>query len=139
MQHLNKLSPAPWRVRPLEHDDWGLVRDANGVPVSTTCMSSHYGLNDCGKPEGPEPIGTNAHFIALARNAHDVMIRRGLYVVPMSRHKIGLYWRVRTINGYDMPLEFDMHTEHRGEFKCPYEALVVADQWLADHEEKEQS
>ena len=70
----------PWSVRPLEHDDWGLVRGGPGLPpVATAAMSWWFKAEDRGRAEGPSPIPENAAIIAESRVAlhHLLAIARG--------------------------------------------------------------
>lgn len=140
MSDLSQLSPAPWSVRSEEFDDWGLVRAGDGAPVLTTSCAYRIPDEYRTMPYGPERIAgppevaANAAFVALARNAFDVMMRRGWYAVPFNRAKAGVWWVVRTRGGYDIPLSFAVKNKHRGEFADPFTALVVADEWMKQQE-----
>ena len=72
-------------------------------------------------------------FIALARNAFDVMQRRGWWVVSAGDHPY--HWRVRTKEGHDMPFDF-VALDHGGYFSDPFEALVEADKWYRENKDK---
>ncbi len=66
----------------------------------------------------------------------------GLYVVPTytfisSRIASVPRWRVRTRDGYDMPLAFIVSNGRRGEFDTPSEAILAAHAWFHEHREDE--
>ncbi len=113
MIDLSKLTPAPWSVP----DGCGYVTDTEGNPCA-----------DCGGAD-------DAEFIALARNAFDVMMRRG--------------WSVRTwipgsLDG-KAPRRFGVIDEdgewlHKTDYWItsrhdPFTALVEADRWYREHVE----
>jgi hypothetical protein len=68
---IGKRTPGPWRHRPNEHDDWGLVRAADGMPVVTAHVAARVPDDysppwvNGGFPEPPE-ITANAKLIAAA-------------------------------------------------------------------------
>lgn len=79
----NKATPGPWRLHPLEHDDWGCVRDAAGKPVANVMMyaqveggfagmdafraTNHYGTP--AYKRGPEQVARNGEYVAAANPA----------------------------------------------------------------------
>jgi hypothetical protein len=131
----SKLSPAPWHARPNENDDWGCLRDANGDYIANMAASGLYMEFADKTPWGPErmagppTVAANLGLTALGRNAWDAMQRRGIAPVPLYRGK-EMWWCVRLLNGSDMPLRFSVENDHRGWFRCPFEAVCVADEWL---------
>lgn len=75
-------------------------------------------------------------FAALARHAHDVQQRRGLYAVPLvSSDGAILGWTPRLANGFDLPLQFSV-VDSRLCFPTSMEAIVAADEWLTEQEAK---
>ena len=64
MERCEKATKGPWLVRPLEHDDWGIVRGADGKAVCDCAPPGRWERSDCGKPEGPSPIPENTDFVA---------------------------------------------------------------------------
>ena len=113
MLDLSKLTPAPWVAwhKPTEtmaDEDFHLVA---GLPILPRDHSFSF-------------LEMDAEFIALARNAFDVMMRRGWAAVEVGGH-----WQVRDRNGWDLPLSFYV-TEHKGRFPDPFTALVEADAWF---------
>lgn len=121
---LTKLTPAPWEV----HD---------GGPNHSICAVT--GENTCGplfeRWDGSEDT-TDAEFACLARNAFDVMMRRG-WSVQAESDGPSLRWWVSGENlfgrgGFDPndwhPSAFDKYlTETR--WPDPFTALVEADAW----------
>lgn len=67
-----KATPGPWKVRPLEYDDWGWVRAADGQLVASTYFEGRkpddfHNVTRYDSPEwqvGPVQIAANAAFIA---------------------------------------------------------------------------
>ncbi len=99
---LSKLTPAPWR---LQCAGSGLVIDAEDLPAA-----------DCGGD-------VDAQFIALARNAFDVMMRRS--------------WGVRVTTGVSHQAVFHVHDDGRDIgptcYTCPFTALVETDKWANEN------
>jgi hypothetical protein len=111
---LEKLSPAPWGV-------------ADDGPDHCVC---HFASEDTSWPlferwDG-KPDRTDADFIALARNAFDVMMRRGWFVVPRYINRPGTLWWVKTGMATDCEIDWM-------EFPDPFTALVEADAWYKEH------
>jgi hypothetical protein len=69
--------------------------------------------------------GDNDEFIVLARNAFDVMMRRGWFVVPNYMTRPGTAWRVKTA----WP---NCEVEWK-EWPDPFTALVEADKWFREN------
>ena len=42
---MSELAPTPWAYRPLEHDDWGTIRAADGAIVARS-REGKFGLVD---------------------------------------------------------------------------------------------
>lgn len=111
---LSKLSPAPWRTNHWTEDDFHRLR--------------HSQLG-----------GTDLEFIALARNAFDVMMRRGWWPIPRLN---GGGWYLSVMSGtMTGPFCQDNRPE---EFKAllrdaywpdPFTALVEADRWYTENVE----
>lgn len=116
MLDLSKLTPAPWTTEPghNEKDErWGYCHETGPFVIT-----------------GREP-DTDDHFVCLARQAFDVMIRRGWTAVKNPYTK--KWFAAETAFS-------DCSFEHiRGDilsFDTPYEALVEADKWYSEHVEK---
>lgn len=128
---LTKLSAAPWTWHwPERFDDYegpmASLFDGSGEIVCNFGDSTLYYPT-----QGSEPSPTDAEFIALARNAFDVMMRRG--------------WEVHHIRVGQWGVPYVMH---EGEFRAwlkldpkalaadPFTALVEADRWYRENIEK---
>lgn len=106
---LTKLSPAPWEAIVVDSEDGSYdIEDPRHVEVG----------NVNGK--------TDAEFIALARNAFDVQVRRGWFAVPKYFNRPGTFWIVRT-SIPNCAIEWK-------EWPDPFTALVEADRWATDQE-----
>lgn len=76
-----KHTPGPWTVRPDEHDDWGLVRAADGYPVATAGVSARcqpWGQQHARVPrevwaQGPDDVAANARLIAAAPDLAEIL------------------------------------------------------------------
>ena len=101
-----------------------------------TCVNPHMsgGCRRCASYGSKEQRGAACRRIAAKIDAWEVMQRRGWYVVPLGRHKIGVFWIVRCADGCDLPLAFRMQHSTQGEFSDPYTALVEADEWMKERE-----
>ncbi len=76
-------------------------------------------------------VWENQPFIALARNAYDVMMRRGWYPVPVESE----LWNVCTQGlAGKLPEEF-WEAWRKLRFADPFTALVEADAWYREHVE----
>jgi hypothetical protein len=64
----------PWAHRPLEYDDWGMIRDTHSSPVCDACCGAQY--TDLEADEArrtktvPPKVQAIADHIILACNAH---------------------------------------------------------------------
>ena len=104
---LSKLSPAPWAS---VAQGWAFKEGRTGVYLichGRSCLAT------CSSSE------SDADFIALARNAFDVMMRRGWSVYRDEWS----HWRI-TYDGADTQSYAD-----------PFTALVEADRWHKEHVE----
>ena len=106
---LSKLTPAPWEADGYHGEDgWDVgVEDSDGVSL--------------------RPLGTgfrkdDAEFIALARNAFDVMVRRG--------------WTATLIDTQCWRVDVGIRGQRSASFDDPFTALVDADEWYREHVEK---
>ncbi len=118
MIDLSKLTPAPWTVG--EHEV--------------------YGFRDCGGPYKVQVslIETDREFTALARNAFDVMMRRG-----WSTSQLELDFRKPFPDRHGWCVLDDwgeIPRIRRGEepvitWPDPFTALVEADKWYKEHVE----
>jgi hypothetical protein len=124
---LEKLTPAPWRA--------GLAPDSeprdrgvywSGPTRVALCGSSVAFL-------GSEDAEANSAFIALARNAFDVVMRRGWYANKLSR------------GGWKVPSDFGQFGSKfwrwlkDNTFTDPFSALVEADRWYRENCESKPS
>jgi hypothetical protein len=116
MIDLSKLTPAPW-VAEIDNDN----RDAEVALV--------YGPYPKGDPclvvAGVFEDLTDGEFIALARNAFDVMMRRGWFP---KRADISRKWFV-------LRLSDSFQHAHRWCADDPFTALVEADEWYKENVE----
>lgn len=115
---LNNLSPAPWT--PSVESDRGYKGNQFGRFFMPTFAEAPFasGCNDADEKEAQAT--TDAEFIALARNAFDVMMRRGWGVECADVG--GPCFTVVDACGH-----FINETAHRD----PFTALVEADRWYA--------
>jgi hypothetical protein len=61
---MSKHTQGPWAYRPNEHDDWGMLRAADGMPVARSFVEAR---NDGTRGhDGPEEIKANGLLIAAA-------------------------------------------------------------------------
>ncbi len=108
---LTKLTPAPWEVEPFDPDFPSGAIYGPGAGRFAGVLGSD---GDC----------TDAVFIALARNAFDVLIRRGGWSLQC------VCWQGNA-RSYRV---LDEHDEPVGEqANNPFTALVDADCWFAAH------
>ncbi len=123
--NLEKLTPAPWDVTADTSSAMPAVVDAEGKPVAWV----------------PLEAADLRHFIALARNAFDVMMRRGWWAIevnvttedelpPFSKGH-GKIWRVSSFCG---PLPLKKFTKEQIA-PDPFTALVEADRWYKENVE----
>src|SRR4051812_18441778 len=68
-------TPTPWAYRPLKHDDWGWIRDADGSLAATArdgrVMSERF---DEFRAAKKDPYAANAELIVKAVNNHDALV-----------------------------------------------------------------
>lgn len=133
MVDVSKLSPMPWKSRPLPHDDWGTLRDANNCPVASFISAYHlhpwkeankdleYGSEAWEK--GPPTVAANMEFTALASAAFDVMARRG-WTVAAEWSDHGKF----IVNGWHV-VPARGQWDHHVTYPDPFTALVEADKW----------
>jgi hypothetical protein len=113
---LDELALAPWHVEDHADSDHfpGLVR----VYMKRSGDDPSPWVADVGLSR------SNAEFIALARNAFDVMMRRG-----WSPERMGDTWVVNDEDGR----MFNYQSEELMRWPDPYTALVEADAWYKEH------
>ena len=119
MVDLTKLTPAPWES----------ANCAIYGPFSPTGRD-RIGVVCEAVPKEESKARTNAAFIALARNAFDVMMRRGWW--PIKR---GDKWQVGGQDP-DEPSETWETTPIQTGWPDPFTALVEADAWYKANVEK---
>lgn len=132
-----KLPPAPFAVSPNVHDSWGWIRDAEGAPAGRTDCSWLLGdldefrrTHEYGSPEykrGPEAVANLAEFCAVARNAFDVMMRRGWGVV----HRQSGWFAAIPEECFQNEIAF-----RKMRWPDPFTALVESDKWWIENVEK---
>ncbi len=112
--NMNKLTPAPWILAPWTLKQADVIEGVEDEPCTVAkCWSSSFA-------PAPDIAKVNAEFIALARNAFDVMMRRGWGV-----EKLGDGWQIVT----------DEMRALRESFSDPFTALVEADKWHKENVE----
>jgi hypothetical protein len=110
---LTKLTPAPWFVSAPASDAFPAVVNGKGFPI---LLSEQDNLHDL-------------QAAALARNALDVMLRRGW----AAKKKANDNWVV------DIPLRMPFDGGSMEQIAGdPFTALVEADRWYAEHVEGKQ-
>lgn len=121
--NLEKLSAAPWRASGC--DKHSEIRN----PVLSCFMVRG--------PNGPAQSVDDKEFAALARNAFDVMMRRGWTVKKLYPDKSE--WGIETRKGW-----WFENASQNGEsmnslcwYPDPFTALVEADKWYVANVEKE--
>lgn len=110
----SKLSPAPWTAT------------SAGIILPVAIADREHGS----RPDW--------EFCALARNAFDVMLRRGWYAAPRLHHRFDTWqtWEV-CHNGSEPVMPLRWHWEpHQGVFDDPFTALVEADRWYRENVER---
>src|SRR3990167_1977561 len=133
-----KLSPAPW------HYDVrvGNVSVFAGAPppecLTHECprwVAQWTGTWGNGRWEVDERHQADLEFIALARNAFDVMLRRGWSPVASPLENEG--WRVDMNDGTYFAYDADRNgAQHPAQWPDPFTALVEADAWWEANVEK---
>ena len=132
-----ELSPAPWnyenKSRCSEQFGYAVVRDANGKIVCDTLNSNVAVIQTDHETDGVYYSDAQGRvdlgFVALARNAFDVMMRRGWCAIPWEGG-----WTV-------WAKEFDNADWREGRVGVqvrsdPFTALVEADKWYKANVEK---
>lgn len=126
---LSKLTPAPWEVRA---DNEPNAVDSIGKRPFAFQLSDHgdkWRSAVCMGWENHEDMA----FVALARNAFDVMMRRGWRFKYKNAHN-HMRWEVVNAFGTDgrpIPDEYRIADD-------PFTALVEADKWYTEHVERKQ-
>ncbi len=114
MINLAKLTPGPCRVE--------IIDDVCGSEYAKLARADGSFFGSFWLPD-------DAEFYVLARNAFDVMMRRGWFVVPNYCNRPGTFWRVKTGLAGDLEIEWR-------EWPDPFTALVEADAWYKANVEK---
>jgi hypothetical protein len=115
---MSKLTPAPWTCRPsCAGADWGF-----DVPE----------LEDADYRDSRFGNQADAEFIVLARNAFDVMMRRGWNPCKSS---LSGNWRIDMNDGDYFTIPLDATDIEPWEFADPFTALVEADRWYRENVE----
>lgn len=120
---VSKLSGAPWNVATTSDavfDETNHKYKITSERKPTYCVASVEGMGEGSKDD--------AEFIALARNAFDVMMRRGWGVLP-CRSVIG-WWVSKDSEGN--PFRDDAPRLY---WQDPYTALIEADRWYKENVE----
>jgi hypothetical protein len=74
---MTEHSLLPWRYRPLEHDDWGMIRGLDGSVVAVARYGSNSTESDLQRHRRnkTDPCGANGQFIVKAVNGHDALVK----------------------------------------------------------------
>ena len=124
---LSKLTPAAWWV---ENENGDLGSDGSELPVNVLVGDQEDRVCQCNVGEC-EPV-TNAAFIALARNAFDVAMRRGWGFTGINGH----YWPIDPQEFHHVLIEFRGHFAGLSlpDWPDPFTALTEADKWMEERE-----
>ncbi len=115
---LTKLSPAPWEW----NGSWRVCHSAESR-IGVVCDTATNNNSRTWENQA------NAAFIALARNAFDIQMRRGWGVILTPEG-----WTI-SLEGAFAGSQKLRDAGWRGWFTDPFTALVEADKWLANVEE----
>ena len=139
MTNLDKITPAPWEAHTItpapweahtEHDDpiaapWvGIAGD----PICGLYWLCHEQTKDATDAMVAQ-VEANAEFIALARNAFDVMMRRGWTACRSSSGEWYATWP-------DPDTVFAFGNATGNSYPDPFTAIVEADRWYRENVEK---
>lgn len=77
---MSNHTPGPWRHRPHKHDDWGIIKAEDGMPVASAAMLARFPEersewdkeNGC-FPEPPE-IAANAKLMASSPSLQSILM-----------------------------------------------------------------
>lgn len=129
---LEKLTPAPWRMKRRYSNGCEIVPRIHCEPSKDRECGW---IADCvGAPYlGYESTLVNAEFIALARNAFDVMMRRGWWAKFDLQLKL---WKLSSMLGAEPPRGIWAKWITCNLFPDPFTALVEADAWYKANVEK---
>lgn len=136
---LTQLTPAPWVADNLNwrNEESPFDRYVHGDRYEdedgTICSTSVAVV--LGNATSVAIQDSNAEFITLARNAFDVMLRRGWGVRMFSHNKSGgQQWSVENIygDGFWFPHHDKSHNIKSQFWPDPFTALVEADRWYSD-------
>lgn len=126
---LEKLSPAPWYVQQnRDHPTASpfVCRPGEGG-IAVMQWLCHEQTPEA-EADMIRKVEVNAEFIALARNAFDVMMRRAWYSVP--RKADASEWIV--LNAFAVELERGGNTGVYFTSSDPFSCLVEAEDWYRD-------
>lgn len=112
---LNKLTPAPWEVSGSGRSDHAICGDATDTG-NRPLFERWDGKSD----------DTDAQFCALARNAFDVMMRRGWSAIQQPDDSWGVFLR-DCDNGY-LIVSSGVRL-----WSDPFTALIEADKWYREN------
>ncbi len=146
---LTKLTPAPWgHYHPSELPKdirfaWGVGVGETGGYLFRLTSSHDPKLSGGGGGGHNPPKDVDAAFISLARNAFDVMMRRGWGAASVNYEegqapRFGIVWG--TLGGVSKGAKFweDVNPLCSMHWPDPFTALVEADRWYVEHVEKPQ-
>ncbi len=129
MMNLEKLSPAPWTH--IASAGAPIIQFPGGY-VARLCSQESKAFGMTSLAPNAESAEENAKFITLARNAFDVMMRRGWYSVPYSVD--AKTWIA--MNLYCVQIERGGNTGTYFVSDNPFSCLVEADKWMKEQESK---
>lgn len=117
---VTKLTPAPWYAAKGSDEVWHDTSDRSWF----VCDAGHNETVKIGNAEA------EAEFIALARNAFDIMMRRGWWSYLC---KDGL-WRYSVVLKLERPADLIGGLEgiHLVGYSDPFTAIVEADKWYRE-------
>lgn len=111
---LSKLTPATWFC---EKEPTKIILSSSDVQRIAWVFDNAFDEN-------------HTEFIALARNAFNIMMRRGWRLVNGVQHGVdGLFWAAQgPFDHHEIGVDGKWHSD-------PFTALIEADRWFSEHVE----
>jgi hypothetical protein len=68
-----KATPGPWRYRPDEYDDWGIVKGSDNFVICQARVRASEEELSTHRKNGTDPFAANAHLIAAAPTLYQAL------------------------------------------------------------------